>query len=141
MRRQDIVTFFAAQGKDISIIGPLKSIKQPIIDISKSLSRHACLKFFRIREDYVVASSKKNGRELATRPGDEYAFGIHLLFDFTYKTMSFYEINSPQKGFGGLMVAYTLDSLPTDWRPAVVMDFSHGFWQRMKQKHNRIEIL
>lgn len=53
--------------------------------------------------------------------------------------MIFYDINSPKKGFGGKIVDAVFKDFSEDWQPAVVMDWSNGFWDRMKEKHKKHE--
>jgi len=33
------------------------------------------------------------------------------------------------------MVSVVLTDFPKDWKAAVVMDWSTGFWEKMKEKH------
>jgi hypothetical protein len=69
------------------------------------------------------------------------AIGIEILYDTNYKTIDFFGINSPIKGNGSKMVDAILKEFPEDWQPAVVMDWSNGFWNKMKEKYNSIEWL
>ena len=47
----------------------------------------------------------------------------------------FFEINFPVSGNGSKMVEVILKDLPENWRPAVVMDWSDGFWDKMKERY------
>ena len=69
----------------------------------------------------------------------ETAIGVQILYSMTYKTIDFFDINSPVKGNGSKMVDAILDDFPTDWQPAVVMDWSNGFWDKMKEKYKKLE--
>jgi len=55
------------------------------------------------------------------------------------RQLIFYDINSPKKGFGGKIVDAVFKDFSEDWQPAVVMDWSNGFWDRMKEKHKKHE--
>jgi len=44
-------------------------------------------------------------------------------------------MNSATKGYGGKMVDVVLKDLPKEWNEVVVMDWSDGFWDKMKKKH------
>jgi len=37
------------------------------------------------------------------------------------------------------MVDAALKDFPRDWTPAVIMDWSNGFWDRMAERHNGFE--
>ena len=39
------------------------------------------------------------------------------------------------------MVKAVMTGLPDDWEACVVMDYSEGFWERMAEKYDRIEVL
>ena len=67
------------------------------------------------------------------------AIGIQILYSPSYKMINFFDINSPLKGYGSKMVDAILKDFPKDWQPAVVMDWSNGFWDKMKEKYNKIE--
>ena len=69
----------------------------------------------------------------------ETAIGIHIIYNTKYKTINFFDINSPKKGFGGQMVDVVFEDFSKDWQPAVVMDWSNGFWDRMKEKYRQGE--
>lgn len=76
-----------------------------------------------------------------TKPFHPTAIGIHLIYDYQFKTLEFYEINSPIKGWGEEMVKAALSRLPPDWRPTVIMDWSDGFWNKMKAQYNQLNWL
>lgn len=56
-----------------------------------------------------------------------------------YKTIDFFDINSPIKGNGSKMVDAVLTDFPKDWQPSVLMDWSNGFWDKMKVKYSDLE--
>lgn len=69
----------------------------------------------------------------------ETAIGIQIIYSTEYKTINFFDINSPKKGFGGKMVDAIFQDFSHDWQPAVAMDWSNGFWDRMKKKYRKDE--
>ena len=50
-------------------------------------------------------------------------------------------MNFPIKGYGSKMVDAVIEALPEDWSAVVVMDWSGGFWEKMRKKYNKIVIL
>jgi len=50
-------------------------------------------------------------------------------------------MNSAIKGYGSKMVDAVISALPEDWSAVVVMDWSRGFWDKMREKHRQIVIL
>ena len=73
--------------------------------------------------------------------GHPSAVGVHLIFNFSPNTIQFFEITSAVKGYGEKMVRAVITALPGDWEACVVMDYSEGFWGKMAEKYDRIEIL
>ena len=67
--------------------------------------------------------------------------GVPLLLELDYKVIQFYEMNSPVKGYGSKMVDGVIRALPEDWSAAVVMDWSGGFWEKMKRNMKIIHIM
>jgi hypothetical protein len=59
----------------------------------------------------------------------------------TTDTIQFFEITSAIKGYGEKMVQTVMTALPDKWEACVVMDYSEGFWDRMAEKYDRIEVL
>jgi hypothetical protein len=55
-----------------------------------------------------------------------------------HKDIQFFEMNSAIKGYGGKMVDALLKDLPKQWNGVVVMDWSDGFWDKMKKKHSNL---
>lgn len=39
------------------------------------------------------------------------------------------------------MVNAVFEALPNEWSGCVVMDWSNGFWDKMKEKHHNLEIM
>jgi hypothetical protein len=71
-------------------------------------------------------------------PGHPSAVGVHLILDFRFDGIQFFEITSAVNGYGEKMVKAVVTAIPDDWEAAVVMDYSGGFWDRMSEKHDRI---
>ena len=69
------------------------------------------------------------------------AVGVTLLLELDYNVIQFYEMNSPIKGYGSRMVDAVIGALPEDWSAVVVMDWSRGFWDKMREKHRKLDIL
>ncbi len=67
--------------------------------------------------------------------------GVHLILDFAPNTIQFFEITSAVKGYGEKMVQSVMTALPGEWEACVVMDWSEGFWERMAEKYDGIEVL
>jgi hypothetical protein len=58
--------------------------------------------------------------------------------DLDHKDIQFFKMNSATKGYEGKMVDGVLKDLPKEWNGVVVMDWSDGFWDKMKTKHNNL---
>jgi hypothetical protein len=71
-------------------------------------------------------------------PGHPSAVGVHLILDFIFDGIQFFEITSVVKGYGEKMVKAAVTAIPDEWEAAVVMDSSYGFWDRMSEKYDRI---
>ena len=74
-------------------------------------------------------------------PDHTSAVGVHLILDFIFDGIQFFEITSVVKGYGEKMVKAVVTAIPDDWEAAVVMDWSVGFWDIMSEKYDRIVIL
>jgi len=74
-------------------------------------------------------------------PEHQSAIGVHLILDYSYNAIQFYEITSAKKGYGEKKVKAVLMALPDDWQTFVVMDYSDGFWDRMIEKYNNLSII
>jgi transposase-like protein len=125
----------------------LKKIKDidPIVEqCVRNLCKLRPLKYIKITEDSIIASNQIEGSRdkiPITKPYHPTAIGIHLIYDCQFKTLEFFEINSPIKGWGEEMVKAALNRLPSDWQPTVVMDWSDGFWDKMKVQYNNLNWL
>jgi hypothetical protein len=74
-------------------------------------------------------------------PGHPSAVGVHLILDFRLDGIQFFEITSAVKGYGEKMVKAVVTAIPDDWKAAVVMDYSDGFWDKMSEKYDKIVML
>ncbi len=132
---------------DDTQIWALKKVKtiHPIVENTvKNLAGLDIIKFIRITSNSIQASSELGGNKLKIPVAKTFhptATGVHLTYDFEFKTMEFYEINSAIKGWGEKMVKASLEYLPKDWEVALVFDWSSGFWDKMEQKYNHAKWL
>ena len=67
------------------------------------------------------------------------AIGVMILYSEIHKYIDFSDINSPVKGCGSKMVEALLKDFPVDWKPYVTMDWSDGFWDKMKAKYSNFD--
>ena len=128
----------------IRVIKKLKSIHPVVENIALNLAELDIIKYITISEDYIKASSEiTTGRNKIpiTKIDHPTAVGVYLLLELDYKVIQFYEMNSPVKGYGSKMVAAVIRALPEDWSAVVVMDWSGGFWEKMREKHIKLDIL
>jgi hypothetical protein len=132
------------------MISKIRYIKKPkslhpIVDnIAANLAEINIIKYITISKDYIKASSEiAAGRNKIpiTKIDHPTAVGVYLLLELDYKVIQFYEINSPVKGYGSKMVDAVINALPEDWSAAVVMDWSGGFWDKMRERYDKIFIL
>ncbi len=139
---EKLITAGAEKGKKIWTLKRVKSIPTIIEKIVIELSKLDAIKYIKITEDSIQASSELSGNKGKipnTRSFHLTATGIYLVFDFEYKMMQFYEINSTIKGYGEKMVAASLKDIPDDWEVAIVFDWSGGFWEKMQQRYSRVK--
>ncbi len=125
-------------------IWKLKKVKalDPIInDAVKSLAELEIIKYVRVTDNSIQASSELAGnkRKLPeTKPFHPSAVGIYLVYDFEYKINQIMEINSAVRGWGEQLVRASIMGLPHDWDVALVFDWNSGFWDKMEQKFDHI---
>jgi len=128
----------------ITVSKKVKEIHPVVKDIVANLAELEFIHFIRVSPEYLQASNEVTEGRIkipVTKPEHPTAIGICLIIDIAYKDIQFYEITSAIKGCGGKMVDAVLKALPKDWNGVVVMDWSHGFWDKMKDKHNNLYIL
>ena len=134
-----------ANGKTIFVATKVKTI-HPVVDaIVKSLCEIDLIQYVRISQEDIQASNeiKIKGRIKipVSTTGHPSAIGVHLIMNFAHNTIQFHEITSAVKGYGEKMVQSVMTALPDEWEACVVMDYSEGFWERMAEKYDRIEVL
>lgn len=130
------------KGKQIWVIARVKRLPVEIIEMAVRLADLEFIKYVRICDETLSTSSEnypKRPKVPITNMNHETAIGVKILYSVTYKTIDFFDINSPVKGNGSKIVDAILKVFPADWQPAVVMDWSNGFWDKMKEKYNKIE--
>jgi hypothetical protein len=128
----------------ITVSKKVKEIHPVVKDIVENLAELEFIHFIRVSPEYLQASNEVTEGRIkipVTKPEHPTAIGVCLIIDIAYKDIQFYEITSAIKGCGGKMVDAALKALPKDWNGVVVMDWSHGFWDKMKEKHNNLYIL
>lgn len=128
----------------IRVINKIKSIHPVVENIAVNFAEIDIIQYITISDDFLRASS-----EITTGPNKipitkidhPTAVGVSLLLELDYKVIQFYEMNSPVKGYGSKMVDAVINALPEDWSAAVVMDWSGGFWEKMREKYDKLVIL
>ena len=126
---------------EISVLKRLNKIPKLLADTSIRLADLEFIKHIRISETNITASSETKGTRIKlpiTSTQHPTATGISLVYHFDYNVLDFDEINSPIKGNGQKMVDCVLKEFPTDWQADIFMDWSDGFWDKMKQKYKVI---
>ena len=145
MKRKEFEKEFSIynqNGKQVWVITKVKELPIEIVNMAKNLAELDFLKFIRISDESLSASSENypnRPKVPITHMNHDTAVGIQILYSTDYKTIDFFDINSPIKGYGSKMVDAIFKDFPDDWQPAVVMDWSNGFWDKMKKKYNKIE--
>jgi len=128
----------------IRVIKKLKSLHPVVENIAQNFAKLDIIKYIKISEDYIKASSEVTTGRIKipiTKIDHPTAVGVSLILELDYKVIQFYEMNSPVKGYGSKMVDAVIRALPGDWSAVVVMDWSGGFWGKMREKHNQLVIL
>jgi len=126
--------------KQIWVISRVKQLPSVIVKMAISLANLDFIKYIRVCDETLSASSEnfpKRPKVPIVKSNHKTAIGIEILYYNLDKTINFYEINSPLKGNGGKMVEAVLKELPKDWQPAIIMDWSDGFWDKMESKYKQ----
>ena len=133
---------FNETGKQVWVISRVKVLPFEIVNMALHLAELDFINYIRICDETLAASSEnypKRPKVPITKMDHPTAIGIQVLYDTKYKTIDFFDINSPVKGNGSKMVDAILRDFPPHWKPAVILDWSNGFWDKMKEKYNKIE--
>lgn len=129
---------FNEKGKQIWVINRVKELPVEIVNMAIRLAELDFIHYVRICDETLAASSENEAKRVkipVTRMNHPTAVGIQILYSPKYKTIDFFDINSPIKGNGSKMVNAVLSDFPRDWQPTVVMDWSNGFWDIMKKRY------
>lgn len=124
---------------------PPKRIKtvHPIIESTvRSLANLEIIKYIKFTEDSIQASNEIGGKKTKipiTKAFHPTAVGVHIIYDFEYNYMEFFEMNSARKGWGEKLVKASIENLPKDWEVTLVFDWSNGFWDKMQKKYNDVK--
>lgn len=135
---------FNENRKQIWVISRVKELPFEIVHMALKLAELDFIKFIRICDETLAASSENypnRPKVPITHMNHPTAIGIQILYSTSYKTIDFFDINSPIKGNGNKMVEAILNDFQKDWQPAVVMDWSNGFWKKMEKKYKNFDWL
>ena len=128
---------FNESGTQVWVVTRVKELPDAIIQMAFNLAHLDFIKYIRICDETLAASSENypnRPKVPITNMNHETAIGIQILYGTKYHIIDFYDINSPIKGNGSKMVDAVLNDFPKDWQPAVIMDWSNGFWEKMEKK-------
>ena len=112
----------------------------PLIDrIVRNLAQIDIIRYIKVRPDFLAASNEIKGgsRDPVAEPHHPTATGVSLIVDFQPRFAVLRNHCRTCKGYGQKMVAAVLDGLPEDWEVCIVVDWSGGFWEKMKAKYPR----
>lgn len=134
-----------AKGKNIFIANNVRSIHPVVDQMVRNLLEIDLIQYVRITKDDLQASSDVMVRGRTKIPisthGHPTAVGVHVILNILPNEVHFFEITSAVKGYGEKMVQAVLKSIPDNWKAAVAMDISGGFWDKMVDKYDNIVIL
>jgi hypothetical protein len=133
---------YSADGKQIWVITRIKQLPIEIVNMAINLAELDFIKYVRICDETLAASSEnypKRPKIPITLVNHETAIGIQILYNTKYRYVDFFDINSPIKGNGSKMTDAILQDFPKDWQPTVTMDWSDGFWDKIKEKYDYLE--
>ena len=132
-----------AEKARISVAKKAQPLHPVVGQITENLAEVDVIRFVRVTPGFLQASSETYGAKKlpVTTPGHPTAIGVSLILEEGREEIQFYEITSAVKGYGSRMVEAVMDALPERWKAAVLMDWSGGFWQAMRRRHNRIILI
>lgn len=144
INRKDFEKLFLSHndnGKKIWVVNRVKKLPVEIVAMTVRLSELDFINYVRICDETLSASSENypNRPKIPiTNMNHETAIGVQILYNTEHKYINFFDINSPIKGNGSKMVAAILEDFPKDWNPAVVMDWSNGFWDKIEERYKHL---
>lgn len=133
---------FNESGTQVWVVARVKELPDAIVQMAFNLAQLDFIKYIRICDETLAASSENypnRPKVPITNMNHETAIGIQILYNTKYNIIDFYDINSPIKGNGSKMVDAVLKDFPKDWQPAVIMDWSNGFWKKMEKKYDNLD--
>lgn len=133
-----------AEGKAQIVAAKRAHPVHPVIkQIAGNLAEIDAIRTVKVTPGFLQASSETCGARLSpvTKPGHPTTVGISLILDEERKEIQFHEITSAVKGYGLRMVEAVMNALPKEWRAFVLMDWSGGFWEAMRKRHRRINLV
>jgi len=139
-----LIEDFSKQNKKIWALKKVKTIHPLIESLVRELAKLEPIKFIKLTDNEVIASSEIEGakrKNPVAKPFHPTAIGVHVIYDFQFKNLEFYELNSAVKGWGEKMVKAVLNNLPKGWKATLVFDYSDGFWEKIRKKYNQVEWL
>ena len=131
----------SAQGRaDLVISRRARPVHPVVKEIAENLSNIDVMRIVKVTPGLLQASSEICGARMTpvTKPGHPTAIGVSLILDEERQEIQFYEITSAIKGYGSRMMEAVVNALPRGWRAFVLMDWSEGFWEAMRNKHKQI---
>jgi hypothetical protein len=143
INRKEFKNYFShnnQSGTDIWVVSKVKKLPIEIVNMAIRLANLDFINYVRICDETLAASSENypnRPKVPITNMNHETAIGIQILYSTAYKTINFFDINSPIKGNGGKMVDAIFKDFSEDWQPAVVLDWSNGFWDKIKEKYRK----
>jgi hypothetical protein len=126
-----------SNGKDIIVSKYMKTVPALMDRIVRNLAQLEIIRYIKVRPDFLAASNEIKGgsRDPVATPHHPTATGVSMTLDFQHQFLQFYEITAARKGYGQKMVDAVLNGLPEHWEVCIVMDWSGGFWEKMKAKY------
>lgn len=133
---------FNESGKQVWVIARVNKLPKEIVQMAINLASLDFIKYIRICDETLAASSENylNRQKVpVTKVNHDTAIGIQILYNTKYRVIDFFDINSPIKGYGSKMADAILKNFPENWQPAVIMDWSDGFWMKIKGKYKNLK--
>ncbi len=144
IRRKDFVKQLARveNHSKIWVVSTVKEIPEHIIAMAIRLADLDFINYVRISGDELSASNENypnRPKVPLVHSNFSNATGIQVYYNTEIDYIDMYDINSPIKGNGSIMVEAILKDYPKDWSVNVFMDTSGGFWKKMEKKYNKIK--